>query len=235
MHTDRYKLASRLYDLATLAYSGGAIWRTRQRCFDELESRESQREGPARQRGPRVLLPGPGTGRSAVLAAELGARVVAVERSAAMLSRANRRAQRRESPVEFVHGTLDSLAEDARFDLVVAEHFLNVFSPDAMASVRDRLIAHVVLGGHFAIADFAPLDRERAAPVRALQRIHHVIPLAGCAMLTRNAMHPIYDHGADLCDHGALTLVRTYDAKSYRIGPRWFRTWIFRRAASAHA
>ena len=232
MSKDRYKLASWIYDAVTLAYSGGAIWQTRKRCFDALECSGLGSLSRAEPNAARVLVPGPGTGESAVLAARRGAEVVAVDRSAAMLARAARRSRRAGAPVHFVHGTLGSISPGARFDLVVAEHFLNVFRTDAMPRVRERLIAHVAPGGFLAIADFAPIDHRRALPLQCFQRIHHVIPLAGCAMLTRNAMHPIYDHGADLRDHESLVPVRTFDARSFRIGPRWFRTWIFQRVSA---
>lgn len=235
MGTDRYQLASRVYDFAALTYSGGAIWRTREACLRAAGLGAHDRRRESRTTAARVLIPGPGTGRLAVLAAAQGAEVVGVERSAAMLARAARRARRARVPVRWIRGGLDALSANARFDLVVAEHFLNVFPPGAMTAVRARLIDHVAPGGHFAVADFAPIDRERSAPLRRLQEIHHVLPLAGCAMLTRNAMHPVYDHGEDLRDHGDLTLVRTFDARSFRVGPRWFRTWIFRRASTLRA
>lgn len=212
---DRYSLASRIYDACTLLWSGGAIWRTRAAAVDLSTP------------GSRVLLPGPGTGRSAVRAAARGAIVVAPDVSPAMVARARRRVGRSGAVVALVHGSLDAIACGPLFDLVVCEHFLNVFGAPEMARVREGLIERVRPGGTLAIADFAPIRRRGAAAL--LQRAYHWIPLGGCALLTGNARHPIHDHGADLANDGRLELVRTYDARVLGVGPRWFRTWFFRR------
>lgn len=212
---DRYRIASRIYDACTLAWSGGAIWRTRAAAADAAGA------------GDVVLLPGPGTGRSAVRAADRGAFVVAPELSPAMAARAARRVRRGGASVGLVRGSLDAIDEEARFDVVVCEHFLNVFDEREMPRVRDRLIERVRPGGTLAIADFAPARGRSAAA--ALQRAYHWIPLGGCALLTGNARHPIYDHGAALAEDGRVELLRTYDARVLGLGPRWFRTWFFRR------
>ncbi|MEL6428500.1 MAG: class I SAM-dependent methyltransferase [Planctomycetota bacterium] len=211
---DRYALAAPIYDACTLLWSGGAIWRTR---------REALR-GPLA--GRRVLVPGPGTGRSAALAARAGAQVVAVERSPAMARRARARFARERVDVELVEDDLAALPPEPSFDLVLAEHFLNVFTPEHMSAVRDDLLQRVRPGGALAIADFAPL---RPGLGRPLQSAYHWIPLTGCALLTRNARHPIYDHGAGLRADPRVRSLRTYDARIFGVGPGWFRTWIFER------
>lgn len=221
MPSDRYFFASSIYDAATALWSGGAIWKTRSWSLDIPRTHPEQARS--------VFIPGPGTGRLAVVAALEGHRVVAVDRSAAMLRRAQRRANRAGAQVRFVLGELDSMAPGTQFDLVVCEHFLNVFEPEAMRAVRSRLIDHVRVGGFLAIADFTPIRCETSRPIRALQRVHHVLPLFGCAMLTKNAMHPIYDHGTELAERSDLRPIGSRDARSFRVGPAWFRTWIFER------
>lgn len=211
---DLYRRAASVYDLATALWSGGAIWQTREWCLEGLRP------------GSTVLIPGPGTGRSAVLAAERGARVLAVERSPAMAARARRRIERSGADVELVLGDWEEVAADRTFDLVLAEHFLNVFDEARMPWVREALIRRVAPGGRLAIADFRPVVRGPLAP---LQRLHHVIPLGGCALLTRNAMHPIHDHGVHLAGRPDLRMTLERDACSFRMGPAWFRTWIFEK------
>ena len=211
---DLYRSAAAVYDLATALWSGGAIWRTRAWCLQGLRPEES------------VFIPGPGSCRTAVLAAERGARVLAVERSPAMHRRAQRRIERAGADVELILGDWEEAAAGRSFDLVVAEHFLNVFDAARMPWVREALIRRVAPGGRFAIADFRPVVRGPLAP---LQRLHHVVPLGGCSLLTRNAMHPIHDHGTHLAGRPDLRAVFERDARSFRAGPAWFRTWIFEK------
>lgn len=217
---DRYRLAATVYDLAATAWSGGAIWRTRARTLAALRPDD------------RLLVPGPGTGRTVVEAALRGAEVTAVERSDAMRARLERRLRGRldaegRARVHVLAGTFEDIDPTARYDVVAAEHFLNVFDARTMPAVRERLIRHVRPGGLLVVADFSPLAGGLA--VRALQRLHHAIPLGGCARLTGNARHAIYDHGVELAGHPLLAGVEWRGERSFGIGPRWFCAWTFRR------
>ena len=215
---DRYALASWIYDAATAGWSGGAIWATRAEVLKDCPP------------GSELLVPGPGTGRLAVEAARRGVRVTAVERSPRMLARARRRARRAGVELDLRAGDATALPLEARYDAVALEHFLNVFPRPEMERVREGMIARVRPGGVLAIADFAPVDPAASPLARAAQRLHHVTPLGGCALLTGNAMHPIFDHGLELADRDDLRLERVHDARSHGVGPRWFRCWVFRRA-----
>lgn len=124
---------------------------------------------------------------------------------------------------------LDEYAPTDAFDVVVAEHFLNVFDRSEMQSVRERLIDFVRPGGALVVADFTPLHPDSSRLARWAQEAHHWIPLGGCALLTANALHPIYDHGFDLDGRSDVVLVASADEPSFRVGPRWFRTWTFRK------
>ncbi|MEM8709735.1 MAG: methyltransferase domain-containing protein [Planctomycetota bacterium] len=228
---DRYAVAAPIYDAATALWSGGAIWRTRARALEHVAP------------GTRVLVPGAGTGRLAVEAARRGGHVVALEPSPAMRRRAQRRMRRvlageptgrsqaAKGSLTILDRRLDELAREQRYDLVVAEHFLNVFARANMVSVRKRLIELVRPRGALVVADFTPLDPGAPGLMRWAQSAHHWIPLGGCALLTANALHPIYDHGSELEEHRELCLEACVDEPSFRIGPRWFRTWTFRKLA----
>ncbi len=228
---DLYRFAAPIYDLATLGWSGGAIWRTRAQSLRYALP------------GKTVLVPGAGTGRLALEAAKRGADTLGLDHSLAMLTRARRRAARfhAQGPpsaapalqLELRHQSLEELDAPAGFDVVVAEHFLNVFAPDAMAPVRERLIELTRPGGVLVIADFTPLDPRASRVGRIAQSWHHVLPLGGCALLTKNAMHPIYDHGADLAGRCDLELESCADERSFWVGPQWFRAWVFRKLEPA--
>ncbi len=214
---DRYSLAASVYDLATAGWSGGAIWRTRARALAHSPPNST------------VLIPGPGTGRLAVEAARQGLLVTAVERSPRMHARCERRAERSGLQVELLLGDARELPTEPLYDTVVLEHFLNVFPPHEMVRVRDQMIARVRPGGILAVADFTPLDPQASRLARLAQRLHHVTPLGGCALLTGNAMHSIYDHGLELDGSPDLSLEEVHDERSFHLGPAWFRCWIFRR------
>lgn len=214
---DPYALASWIYDAATAGWSGGAIWRTRARALAHCTPDST------------LLIPGPGTGRLAVAAAGRGARVTAVERSPRMLWRCRRRARRHGVTLQLSLGDARDLSTEARFDAVVLEHFLNIFPRPEMERVREEMIMRVRPGGVLTVADFAPLDPGGSRLARLAQRLHHVTPLGGCALLTGNAMHPIYDHGLELEERGDLSLMEVHDERSFGIGPSWFRCWTFRR------
>ena len=214
---DLYRFAAPIYDACTSIWSGRAIWNS-QRC--QIASMEPH---------SRALYAGGGQGRAAIAAAQAGIQVTYVDRSSAMLRIARTRAQRAGASVQFVQADLFDWTPEHPFDHVVANHFFNVFQPGPMARMRQRLIGFITESGCLHVADFRPLMGP--APVRALQRLHHFIPLSGCAALTRNAIHPIYDHGAELQGQG-WSPVQITNHRIWSLGPAWYRTWLFRKCAS---
>jgi SAM-dependent methyltransferase len=211
---DLYRIAAPIYDTCTTLWSGRAIWNSRRCQISAMEP------------GSRALYAGGGQGRAAIEAARAGVQVTLVDRSPAMLAIARERAERAHVALRFVQADLTDWAPQAPFDHVVANHFLNVFHPATMAIMRQRLIGFLVDSGCLHVADFRPLHGH--AITRGLQRLHHIIPLSGCAALTRNALHPIYDHGAELEDLGWCP-VQVTDHRIWALGPAWYRTWMFRR------
>ncbi|MEZ6016052.1 MAG: class I SAM-dependent methyltransferase [Planctomycetota bacterium] len=212
---DRYVWAARVYDLATAGWTGGAIWKTRAFAIEEIIE------------GSRIVVPGGGTGRDALAAARRGAHVTLVDRSPAMLRRAQARIARApttKGSIELIEADLFEWSPAQPVDGVLASHILNVYGPIEMRALRARLLGWLAPGGRLWVADFAPL--RGPAPLRALQRLAHILPLGGCAWLTGNALHPIYDHGAELAREG-LPPSHTRDARVFTFGPRWYRTWTF--------
>jgi SAM-dependent methyltransferase len=102
----------------------------------------------------RVLDVGSGAGDVAFLAAELvgpGGSVVGIERSAAALVEARRRAEQRAlENVSFVEGDLDTTAVDGPFDAVVGRYVLQFQSDPAAAlrSLRPRVRAGGIVVFH---------------------------------------------------------------------------------------
>ncbi|MCP5021545.1 MAG: class I SAM-dependent methyltransferase [bacterium] len=213
---DLYRLAAPIYDACTYLWSGRAIWDSR-RC-------QVQRMRP----GSRALYAGSGQGRAAILAALTGVEVTCVDRSPAMLALAQKNADKAGVTLTFVQADIFDWEPDRPFDHVVANHFFNVFPSGPMRVIRERLIGFLAPGGTLHVADFRPPHGNALA--RSLQRLHHIIPLSGCAALTRNAIHTIYDHGAELEELG-LHAEEVIDHRVWDIGPAWYRTWFFGRKA----
>jgi SAM-dependent methyltransferase len=213
---DYYRMAAPIYDACTALWSGRAIWNS-QLC--QLEHM---------QRGSTALYAGGGQGRAAIEAARAGVHVTLVDVSPAMLGLAKARARRAGVAIRFVQADLWDWSPEIPFDHVVANHFFNVFHARSMADMRQRLIGWIAPSGSLHIADFRPLGGNIAT--RSLQRAHHFVPLSGCAALTRNALHPIYDHGLEL---GNLdwSAVQITDHRVWYFGPAWYRTWRFQQHA----
>ncbi len=212
---DLYRMAARIYDACTFIWSGTAIWNSRRCQIQRMPS------------GSRALYAGSGQGRAAILAAQAGVQVTCVDLSPAMLALTRKLAVNAGVEMTLIQADLFDWEPDAPFDHVIANHFFNVFRPEPMRAMRARLVGFLTPGGSLHVADFRPLHGN--AFQRTCQRLHHIIPLSGCAALTRNAMHPIYDHGEGLEGLG-LHATEITDHRAWGIGPAWYRTWRFERA-----
>ena len=188
--TDRYARIAGVYDALCAVGSFGAVGCCRRDALRAIRP------------GDRVLFAGAGTGAEAVLAARAGARVTVLDRSPAMLRRAERRA--RDAGVTLVAIRSDILDhEAASYDTVVANFFLNVFAPDDMRRVLARLTASTAPDGRVVIGDVV-LPRGRAA--RAATRLYWAGASMLFRMLTRNAVHPVYDYDIELNRLGFRTV-----------------------------
>jgi 2-polyprenyl-3-methyl-5-hydroxy-6-metoxy-1,4-benzoquinol methylase len=123
--------------------------------------------------GETLLDVGCGTGTLAIMAARAGARVVAIDRSRAMLELARRKAAEADVEVEFRRGdaTFPPIGR-RRFDVVTATFVLGELSADMAEIVTRRLAAAARPGGLVVIADETPptdpILRMLAAVPRAL-------------------------------------------------------------------
>ena len=131
----------------------------------------------------RALVIGGGTGRflSDLLVEGRVARVVSVDVSPGMTHLASRRvADLGRSPdVEFRVGTIDAVLRDERFDLVVTHCYLDLFPPERMSFVVERLSGSLLPGGFWLFSDFSdagtgPRGAIRRGAVRFLYRFFRV-------------------------------------------------------------
>lgn len=107
-----------------------------------------------------VLDVGTGTGFVALLAAELGHQVTAIDWSRTMLAQAKSKAESESLEIEFIEGMTESLPfENDRFDVLTARHLLWTLSdPDQALSEWFR----VIKPGGTVWADYTPRNEEHA-------------------------------------------------------------------------
>jgi SAM-dependent methyltransferase len=113
--------------------------------------------GLARRTGGPVLELGCGTGRIAVPIAQDGHHVVGLDRSAAMLERAERRARRADVEVRWVEGDMRAFSFNEAFALIfVAFNSFLMLEPDDRWACLARVREHLAPRGRVAIDVFQP-------------------------------------------------------------------------------
>lgn len=114
---------------------------------------------------PRVLVIGGGTGwvLGEILRRRPGAHILYLEASPHMLARSRawlqQHAARHAAQVEFRLGTEAALRPQEQFDAVLTFFFLDLFTPNRLRGITERLHAALVPGGSWLLADFGPPRR----------------------------------------------------------------------------
>ena len=179
---DKYKLVGPIYDWLSAFYSGKSIHRCKVAMLDRLRP------------GDRVLFAGVGHGRDAVHAARLGAEVTVVDLSATMLRKfqANLEKEGIALRIRQVHADIMTVEEFERYDMVVANFFLNVFHEEMMVRVLTHLIRLGKPGAHVVVGDFAV---PTGNPLSRLAKTLYWYGAVGFFWLfAGNAFHNIYDY-----------------------------------------
>jgi len=132
-----------LYDLDTAPLEGG----------DDVE----WFGGLARRTGGPTLELGCGTGRITVPLAQDGHHVVGLDRSSAMLERAERRARRANVEVRWVEGDMRAFSFDEAFGLIfIGFNSFLMLTPDDRWACLARVREHLGPRGRFAVDVFQP-------------------------------------------------------------------------------
>lgn len=207
-----YAIIAPLYDLLAKVYTLGAIDRSRLLHLEELASASN------------LLYPGGGTAQEAVIAAIRGHEVQVWDPCAAMLQRAEQRRSKLDPQAQqrlsLVQASAQELPEHARFDAIVCNYFLNLFSPQEQNWWLKRLSTQLAPGGRLWLADFSPLG----GPLAPLQWLYYALVLAVFRLLTGNAKHNPYDYRSILQRQGWRE-IEEVRVRIGRVGPAWFRVW----------
>lgn len=196
---DSYKPVSKYYDSLSAIYSLGQIPRCRNAFIDEI-SDAVRGDGLTRL---EVCFAGAGHGAEAISLAEKGAMVTVVEISASMLEVFQRKlsgaSDDTKARVSVIHDDIRNVQH--RYDWVVANFFLNVFSESEMVGMVDVLLEKCSLHGSLVIGDFC-YDTEGNGLVRMLQKMNWNLALSIFRIFVKNAKHPIYDYQEHLSKLG---------------------------------
>lgn len=196
---DDYKGISKFYNLLGCVYSFGAVGRCRGFVLEQVKA------------GMKVCFLGVGEGREAVEAVEMGASVTVVDCSLSMLDCFEKRlvgGVRGVVDVEVYHGDVIDFCDrcEVKYDLVVSNFFLNVFSDLEMVDVLEKVLGLCGSSGGVVIGDFW-YDEEAGRVVRWLERVNWSVALFVFRRFACNARHQIYVYDF-LLERGGFGVVK---------------------------
>ena len=179
---DKYKLVGPIYDWLSAVYSGKSIHHCKVAMLDRLKP------------GDKVLFAGVGHGMDAVHAARLGAEVTVVDLSETMLKKFQANLDKEGITVKIrqLHSDIMKVEEYEKYDMVVANFFLNVFKEDMMVSVLEHLIRLGKPGAHVVVGDFSYPTGNIFS--RALKVAYWYGAVLFFALFAGNAVHNIYNY-----------------------------------------
>ena len=181
---DKYRIVGPAYDFLSYLYSGRSI----HRCKVAMINKDNIRKGD------RILFAGVGHGRDAVHAAELGAQVTVVDLSETMLKQFRQNLKRTNAKLKIrqVHSDIMAFGEFQKYDMVVANFFLNVFNREMMANVLAQLIKLGKPGAKIVVGDFSYPSGNIFS--RAFKVLYWYGAVIFFWLTARNALHNIYNY-----------------------------------------
>jgi demethylmenaquinone methyltransferase/2-methoxy-6-polyprenyl-1,4-benzoquinol methylase len=199
--SDKYRLVGPIYDWLSAFYSGKSIHHCKVAMLDRL------------QPGDKVLFAGVGHGRDAVYAARRGAEVTVVDLSETMLRKfqANLAREGVDATIRQVHSDIMKVEEYERYDMVVANFFLNVFHEDMMVRVLQHLIRLGKPGARVVVGDFSfPTGN---VLTRAVKTLYWYGAVGFFWLFAGNAFHNIYNYPEWMKELG----LRIHEQKHYKL------------------
>jgi demethylmenaquinone methyltransferase/2-methoxy-6-polyprenyl-1,4-benzoquinol methylase len=190
-----------IYDWLSAFYSGKSIHHCKIAMLDRL------------QPGDKVLFAGVGHGRDAVYAARRGAEVTVVDLSETMLRKfqANLAKDGVEVHIRQLHSDIMKVDEAERYDMVVANFFLNVFHEDMMVRVLRHLIRLGKPGARVVVGDFSfPTGN---VLTRAVKTLYWYGAVGFFWLFAGNAFHNIYNYPERMKELG----LRIDEQKHYKL------------------
>jgi len=169
-------------------------------CYDELAAlwslgaipRAKAAAARALARDSRVLFAGVGRGSDALLAAQRGVDVFALDTEPAMLRRFEQTLSDHGLRATAIEADWFGYVPEQPFDAVVASFALNVFDGRELAGALDAAIGWLKPAGRLFVADFAPPGP--GAVRRAFSQLHYWPVAVVAHSLGLCSLHPIHDY-----------------------------------------
>ena len=181
---DKYRLVGPVYDLLSNLYSGRSI----HRCKVAMINTDNIKKGD------RILFAGVGHGLDAVHAAEMGANVTVVDLSETMLSkfRQNLKQTNGKLKIRQIHSDIMEFKEFQKYDMVVANFFLNVFDRKMVTGVLEHLVGLGKPGAKIVVGDFSYPSGNIVS--RGFKTLYWYGAVLFFWLVARNAVHNIYNY-----------------------------------------
>ena len=179
---DKYKFIGLFYDFGCTFMSGKLIQCCRISNFQSLKP------------GDKVLFVGVGHGRDALYAAKCGAQVTVLDLSETMLKKFRNVLLKEQSQfhIEEIHSDVLNFHEFAKYDFVVANFFLNVFSQTKMIQILKHLIKLLKQDGQIIVSDFSYPTGGLAS--RLIINMYWYFIVVIFYFFSGNAIHKIYPY-----------------------------------------
>jgi demethylmenaquinone methyltransferase/2-methoxy-6-polyprenyl-1,4-benzoquinol methylase len=181
---DGYWLVGFQYVLTGTLYSLGQIPRCKNAQLKHLKP------------GDKLLVAGVGHGTEAIEASKLGVDVTAVDLSATMLKHMRRRIERERPPKEItmINDDIFNIRDVEKYDMVIANFFLNVFNETRVKEVANHLGTLVKPGGCLVCGEFVLPEPQGWRSV--VQKINWYIAISIYSSTTEAVFHPVWNYPA---------------------------------------
>ncbi|MBP1710852.1 MAG: class SAM-dependent methyltransferase [Deltaproteobacteria bacterium] len=201
---DKYRIVGPLYDFLSNLYSGRSI----HHCKIAMINKDNVKKGD------RILFAGVGHGLDAIQAAELGANVTVVDISETMLNQFRQKLKKNNPKLKIrqVHSDILEFNEFKKYDMVVANFFLNVFYQDMMTRVLEQLVRLGKPGAKIVVGDFSYPTGNIFS--RAFKVIYWYGAVLFFWLFARNAVHNIYNYPEFMENAGLVIKEKKY----YKLG-----------------
>jgi len=204
---DGYKWVGFQYEFTGKIYSFGQIPKCKSTMLKYL------------QPGQKLLVAGAGHGTEAIQAAQMGVSVTAVDLSATMLKHLNSRLDKCmdvKGDMTCIHDDIFNVQDQGKFDMVMANFFLNVFPEKRVDEVANHLATLVKPGGYFVVGEFM---LPQSGILGLLQKLNWYIAILLYSATTEAALHPVHDYAGLVrqsgCDIQSIEYFRILGLKLY--------------------
>lgn len=174
--------------------------------------------------GSKVLFAGSGPGEDALAAARKGAQITCIDVSERMLSICEQKFNLLAMEGRFINA--DVMTHAGKYDVVIANFFLNVFNRKTARAVLAHLSGLLAPEGILMITDVSPLTGNLFH--RAFVYFGYLFVTLPAAVVGLTALHVPYEY-AHFFDEAGLELKWEESFRKLETGPSLFKTWAATR------